>query len=94
MPLILRGPGIPRGHMVESLVHSFDLFPTLCELAGETSDSAEALEGDRERLISLGFDAYLSKPLQAAALQDTLTSVWTKQRLVEIKPDLDLVPKN
>jgi len=43
--------------------------------------TAEALEGDRERLISLGFDAYLSKPLQASALQETLISVWTKRQL-------------
>jgi CheY-like chemotaxis protein len=37
--------------------------------------TAEALEGDRERIISLGFDAYLSKPLQAMALQDAIKSV-------------------
>ena len=37
--------------------------------------TAEALEGDRERFLASGFDAYLSKPLQAAALQELLRSV-------------------
>jgi signal transduction histidine kinase/DNA-binding response OmpR family regulator len=37
--------------------------------------TAEALEGDRERFLASGFDNYLSKPLQAAALQDLLRSV-------------------
>jgi len=37
--------------------------------------TAEALEGDRERFLSLGFDGYLSKPLRAQALQDTLKLV-------------------
>ena len=37
--------------------------------------TAEALEGDRERFLASGFDHYLSKPLQAAALQELLRSV-------------------
>ncbi len=37
--------------------------------------TAEALEGDRERFLASGFDNYLSKPLQAAALQELLRSV-------------------
>jgi two-component system, sensor histidine kinase and response regulator len=37
--------------------------------------TAEALEGDRERFLSLGFDSYLSKPLQSNALQELLRSV-------------------
>jgi PAS domain S-box-containing protein len=34
--------------------------------------TAEALEGDEERFIGLGFDFYLSKPLQPQALQQIL----------------------
>ena len=34
--------------------------------------TAEALEGDRERFLASGFDGYLSKPLQARALQELL----------------------
>jgi CheY-like chemotaxis protein len=34
--------------------------------------TAEALEGDEERFLSLGFDYYLSKPLQSEALQQVL----------------------
>jgi len=37
--------------------------------------TAEALEGDRERFLSLGFDGYLSKPLQAHTLQDVLKTI-------------------
>jgi signal transduction histidine kinase/DNA-binding response OmpR family regulator len=37
--------------------------------------TAEALEGDRERFLASGFDNYLSKPLQAAALQELLRGV-------------------
>ena len=37
--------------------------------------TAEALEGDEERFLSLGFDAYLSKPLQAHRLQKVLEAV-------------------
>ena len=37
--------------------------------------TAEALEGDRERFLALGFDNYLSKPLKPKALQEMLKSV-------------------
>jgi len=34
VPLLLRGPGIPRGQRVEAACYLRDLFPTTCELAG------------------------------------------------------------
>jgi len=37
--------------------------------------TAEALEGDKRRFLELGFDGYLSKPLQAHVLQDMLKTV-------------------
>jgi len=33
VPLILRGPGVPAGRRSDALLYSWDLFPTLCELA-------------------------------------------------------------
>jgi signal transduction histidine kinase/DNA-binding response OmpR family regulator len=37
--------------------------------------TAEALEGDEQRFLDLGFDGYLSKPLQTQTLQETLKTV-------------------
>jgi PAS domain S-box-containing protein len=37
--------------------------------------TAEALEGDEERFLKLGFDGYLSKPLQAHRLQKILEAI-------------------
>jgi signal transduction histidine kinase/DNA-binding response OmpR family regulator len=37
--------------------------------------TAEALEGDKQRFLDLGFDGYLSKPLQIYTLQNTLKAV-------------------
>lgn len=34
VPLILRGPGIPKAARSDALVNLMDLFPTLCDLAG------------------------------------------------------------
>jgi PAS domain S-box-containing protein len=39
--------------------------------------TAEALEGDKQRFLDLGFDGYLSKPLQVPALAEVLKSVKT-----------------
>jgi signal transduction histidine kinase/DNA-binding response OmpR family regulator len=37
--------------------------------------TAEALEGDKQRFLDLGFDGYLSKPLQTHTLQDVLKTI-------------------
>ena len=37
--------------------------------------TAEALEGDKQRFLGLGFDGYMSKPLQIHTLQDTLKMI-------------------
>jgi signal transduction histidine kinase/DNA-binding response OmpR family regulator len=37
--------------------------------------TAEVLEGDKQRFLGLGFDGYLSKPLQIRKLQDALETV-------------------
>ena len=37
--------------------------------------TAEALEGDKQRFLGLGFDGYLSKPLQTHTLQDALKTI-------------------
>jgi signal transduction histidine kinase/DNA-binding response OmpR family regulator len=47
--------------------------PFICAL------TAEALEGDRERFLGIGFDGYLSKPLSPEKLQGVLEEVSQKQ---------------
>ncbi|MYH63275.1 MAG: sulfatase-like hydrolase/transferase [Caldilineaceae bacterium SB0675_bin_29] len=43
VPLILRGPGVPGGKQIDALSHTYDVYPTLCELAGlEIPASADA----------------------------------------------------
>lgn len=43
VPLILRGPGVPCGKQIDALSHTYDVYPTLCELAGlEIPASADA----------------------------------------------------
>ncbi len=39
--------------------------------------TAEALEGDKQRFINLGFNGYLSKPLQVPALVEVMKSIKT-----------------
>ncbi|MFH1719337.1 MAG: sulfatase-like hydrolase/transferase [Planctomycetota bacterium] len=34
VPLIFAGPGVPQGRVSEAFVYSFDVYPTLCDLAG------------------------------------------------------------
>jgi len=34
VPLILRGPGVPAGQQIDALTHTYDVYPTLCDLAG------------------------------------------------------------
>jgi arylsulfatase A-like enzyme len=34
VPLIIRGPNLPRGRTSPALVYLFDLFPTICQAAG------------------------------------------------------------
>jgi len=36
VPLIMKGPGLPRGRQCASLAYAFDLYATLCELVGVT----------------------------------------------------------
>lgn len=34
VPLLLSGPGVPKGEAYEALAYTWDSFPTLCELSG------------------------------------------------------------
>jgi arylsulfatase A-like enzyme len=43
VPLILAGPGVPRGQLSEAHAYLLDIFPTLCELTG--TDRPASVEG-------------------------------------------------
>ena len=45
VPMIVRGPGIKAGACCHTPVVGFDLFPTLCELAGVSQPLPEGIEG-------------------------------------------------
>ncbi len=53
VPLLLRGPGVPAGIRSAALCQSFDLFPTLCDLAGVPIPPSVA-EGRSLRPVLLG----------------------------------------
>jgi signal transduction histidine kinase/CheY-like chemotaxis protein len=46
--------------------------------------TAEALEGDKQRFLDLGFDGYLSKPLQTHTLRDALMTVKSSTSLAKV----------
>ena len=67
VPLVLSGPGIPRGRRNSSLCYLLDVFPTLCELTGvatpptvEGRSIAAAFGRPRARLRDSLFFAYRS----------------------------------
>jgi arylsulfatase A-like enzyme len=49
VPLVFAGPGVPEGKTSDALVYLFDIFPTLCELAGV--EIPEKVEG--KSLVSI-----------------------------------------
>ena len=73
VPLILHGPGVPGGKRIDALTHTYDLYPTLCELAG--------LE------IPASSDAYSLLPLMEGTVAETrpyLHSVYKHvQRMIQ-----------
>jgi arylsulfatase A-like enzyme len=66
IPLLITGPGIPRGGRSEALVYGFDLFPTLCELLNiHPPDTIEGrslggiLAGRHRHVRDSAFHAYI-----------------------------------
>jgi len=64
VPLIFAGPGVPHGRS-EALVYLFDLFPTLCDLAGvavpagtEGQSLVPVMRGERPGIRDTIFTAY------------------------------------
>jgi len=75
VPLVIGGPGLPRGKRVDSLCYLMDLFPTFCDLTGlKTPASVEgrslmpAITGQQQHVRDSVFLAY--KDLQRAVRTD------------------------
>jgi arylsulfatase A-like enzyme len=56
VPLVISGPGLNRDRRTKAMTYSFDIFPTLCELAGidvpsdvEGQSYAPVLRGERDK---------------------------------------------
>jgi len=59
IPLILRGPGVPEGRVVEDVVHTEDLYPTLSALAG--GKPGDGLPGLNLSAVAKGEEACLDR---------------------------------
>jgi arylsulfatase A-like enzyme len=66
IPLILRGPGIPRNSVRHGICHGFDLFPTLCDLLDQPApDSVDGVSrraliaGDEEAGSAWSYSVYM-----------------------------------
>jgi CheY-like chemotaxis protein len=46
--------------------------------------TAYAMQGDREKILASGFDGYLSKPINPAALQQELERVLSKENVKDV----------
>jgi arylsulfatase A-like enzyme len=71
VPLIFAGPGIPQGKAVDAFAYGFDVFPTVCDLAGapvpeglDGKSLAPILRGEAESVRDTIFLGY--KGLQRA----------------------------
>lgn len=58
-PLVIAGPGIPRGRSTRAFTYLFDLFPTLTDLAGVTNAAPPGLAGASLRPLWTGERARL-----------------------------------
>jgi arylsulfatase A-like enzyme len=74
IPLLIRGPNIPRGARSDALVYGMDLFPTLCEMLQvkppetiEGKSLVGILAGREQAVRDSSFHAYIHRPKRGAA---------------------------
>ncbi len=72
VPCLLQGPGVPRGRQRETLAYSFDLYATLCALAGLPPPAGI---GSRSLVPAFGDAALRVRPALGAAYMDRQRSL-------------------
>jgi arylsulfatase A-like enzyme len=68
VPLIMAGPGIPKGQTRDGMVYLYDLFPTFCDLAGLTTP--DSVEGSSLLPLLAGADITARSILYHAYVQN------------------------
>lgn len=71
VPLIMHGPGVPTGVTVDALTYSYDLYPTLCALAGIPTPAH--VEG--ESLLPLTTGAAAGRAQVCTVYKDLMRSI-------------------
>jgi arylsulfatase A-like enzyme len=96
-PLIIAGPGVPRGKRIDARVYLQDIMPTTLELAGipvpdevEFKSLLPLLRGEREKQYDYIFGAY-EPGSQRAFISDDFKMIWypkiDRYRLYNLKDD-------
>lgn len=95
VPLIMVGPGIPGGETRNGMVYLYDLFPTLCDLAG--LGTPESVEGRSLLPMLLGDDLSGRDVIYHAYVQNWRAVYDGRYRLLayagQEKPDAEIVQR-
>ncbi len=85
LPLVMAGPGIPRGKRLEQYVYLLDIYPTLCELCGV--DIPEGVEG-KSFAHMFDDDSFVTRPDIYYAFQARIRGVADgKYKLIEYRTE-------
>jgi arylsulfatase A-like enzyme len=69
VPMVISGPGLPRGERVSHPVQLHDLYPTLLELSGIPADQAEGI-GEARSLVPVVEGPQRPRPIVSTAWRD------------------------
>lgn len=85
-PLIIKGPGVPAGQSTEAMTYLYDLFATVCDLAG--ADTPEGIAGQSLQPIWKG-DKDAIRQSVFIPFQDIMRSVRDEQWKLIVYPQIN-----